>query len=270
MNSFFLRTAEFTQGLRFNKFPDGQVQAKGPLDQDYYLRRPFQLCGLMRTAEDVLLCMGYIQMYRPEKLFISYLYGARSDKDTDGEQAVHNVADFMIDWLRALSDRMEIEILVPHNDFLQNSNLRVVYPEAKISTNDYDLIIYPDKSARKRMEPWLVGPTGHYVEAEKVRDQTTGQITSFHIHKDNLGSFKNILVLDDLCDGGRTFLQVADAIPPGPKLTLAIVHGVFSNGAVPKLLEKYETIIVTNSLPHEFTTNPDQRVCVVNVWPSGK
>ena len=51
------------------------------------------------------------------------------------------------------------------------------------------------------------------------------------------------LIVDDICDGGRTFLEAAKILKEETtgKLFLYVTHGIFSKG-IDELLEHYEHI----------------------------
>ena len=83
---------------------------------------------------------------------------------------------------------------------------------------------------------------------DKVRNTETGEITGMEIvHDSVINPEKKFLVVDDICEGGRTFLEVAKLLEekyPNTERELYITHGIFSNNAVPKLLEKYSKVHV--------------------------
>jgi ribose-phosphate pyrophosphokinase len=70
--------------------------------------------------------------------------------------------------------------------------------------------------------------------AEKVRDTATGKILKTVIRDvpDDINQ-ANLLIADDICDGGRTFIELAKEIKrlhaPG-QLNLYVTHGIFSAG----------------------------------------
>lgn len=102
------------------------------------------------------------------------------------------------------------------------------------------------------------------ITLKKTRDQKSGDITDQTYTKVEA---KSVIVMDDLCDGGRTFFELgkklrADGVE---NLTLFVIHGVFSNNAIPRLREVYHTIISTNTYA-DFWGLP---VIVRNVWPIG-
>ncbi len=85
------------------------------------------------------------------------------------------------------------------------------------------------------------------VEASKSRDVKTGKLSGFQVYKDDLEG-RDCLVIDDICDGGGTFLGLAKELKKknAGKLYLAVSHGIFSKG-LEALGECYSKIYVTNS-----------------------
>jgi ribose-phosphate pyrophosphokinase len=70
-------------------------------------------------------------------------------------------------------------------------------------------------------------------------------------HIDEL--YKDIIIIDDICDGGATFINIAKEIQkqyelttPKPKIYLIVTHGIFSKG-LEELGEYFESIYCTNS-----------------------
>lgn len=111
--------------------------------------------------------------------------------------------------------------------------------------SNYNLVA-PDKGAVKK-NPDAV------IICDKVRDVTNGQITGMEVSKlGNVDLDKPLLIVDDLCEGGRTFIEVAKVlnvvdrpemmeIVKLPKL-LYVTHGIFSNNALDKLTEHYQHV----------------------------
>lgn len=94
-------------------------------------------------------------------------------------------------------------------------------------------LVAPDAGAAKKVKQCadLVGTK--YVTAHKVRDPKTGNITGTGLDTD--AKFPgDVLMVDDICDGGRTFIELARVIrkqmKKGAKLHLYVTHGIFSKG----------------------------------------
>lgn len=148
-------------------------------------------------------------------------------------------------------------------------NIRVV-PQEKvvheylawyIRLNDV-VLVAPDAGAIKKTEALskLMGGVP-VVYAHKERDTATGAILGIKVLNPDLIAGRNLLVVDDICDGGRTFVELAKAISAySPKsLDLFVTHGIFSQGTA-VLKEHYNSIysanvwwnnITADGLPHE-------------------
>ena len=134
---------------------------------------------------------------------------------------------------------------------------------------DFYSIVAPDKGALTK------NPHADVV-CHKVRDTTTGRITGMELIRSIRKSESDpLLVIDDICEGGRTFIGVAELLEekyPNVERELYITHGVFSNAAsIVNLCEKYSKIHVYimraslyNSL-HEFEQNKLNVKYLVNV-----
>lgn len=130
-------------------------------------------------------------------------------------------------------------------------------------------IVCPDKGAKAKIDVNRIS-----ILCDKVRSPVTGKIEGVKVVYDNSSGEKPLLVLDDICEGGRTFLGVAEAIESdhilnkGKDIRLYITHGIFSNGAIAKLLEKYSHIYVymmKESVYNDLTETLKQNVTVANL-----
>ena len=70
--------------------------------------------------------------------------------------------------------------------------------------------------------------------------------------------YGDVLITDDICDGGATFLQCAEAIrkkhPRVKTISLYVTHGIFSKG-VDKLKEVFYSIYTANLMTSDEETN---------------
>ena len=101
--------------------------------------------------------------------------------------------------------------------------------------------IAPDKGALKKCK------VANLV-FDKKRDLATGKILGIElISSSYVDLSKEFLVVDDLCEGGGTFLGLAEGFNlqyPNSKINLYVTHGLFTNNAIDKLLDKYSKIYV--------------------------
>lgn len=66
---------------------------------------------------------------------------------------------------------------------------------------------------------------------------TSGRTTMF--------SFNNFLIIDDICDGGATFVNAINYLPKNANKYLVVSHGIFSKGLV--VLKDFNDIFVDNN-----------------------
>lgn len=118
------------------------------------------------------------------------------------------------------------------------------------------VMVIPDAGAQKRVATWAkrVG-IPYLVQAIKDRDPVTGQINSItigdvdHIIWDKID---NIIVADDICDRGGTFMGIAEAlrlkgIDIKDRLHLYVSHGIFPGDSIDVLRTKFSSIATNNT-----------------------
>ncbi|MHC9088399.1 ribose-phosphate diphosphokinase [Tenacibaculum sp. IMCC1] len=106
-------------------------------------------------------------------------------------------------------------------------------------------LISPDGGALKKIYKVAAYLQNYEViECSKSRNVKTGQLTGFKVYTDDLQG-KDCLIVDDICDGGGTFLGLAKELKAknAGNLYLAVSHGIFSKGF--DELEKHFTKIFT-------------------------
>ncbi|OMC55420.1 hypothetical protein A5747_13600 [Mycobacterium sp. IS-836] len=112
----------------------------------------------------------------------------------------------------------------------------------------YDGVISPDKGAAQRAYTAAHELGLDFYRAEKVREFDTGKILGIEM-KDHLPRHGRYLVVDDICDGGGTFMGLAKETGlHRDQLGLWVTHGIFSGRAY-DLREHYRHIYTTDSHP---------------------
>ncbi len=83
---------------------------------------------------------------------------------------------------------------------------------------------------------------------DKIRDVETGKITKFEFVFDEIDKKRPILVIDDLCDGGGTFVGLAEEIRKHTKVDIDIfvTHMVNPKG-IENLSKTFRHVYFTNS-----------------------
>lgn len=81
----------------------------------------------------------------------------------------------------------------------------------------------------------------------KERDEDTGQIKSIHPSGGNPPEADYYIIVDDICDGGGTFLGVAKYLPSDKKKFLFVTHGYFTKGTE-QLTNVFNRVYTSNTV----------------------
>jgi ribose-phosphate pyrophosphokinase len=105
--------------------------------------------------------------------------------------------------------------------------------------------VAPDAGARKRVSELARAYDTDVIYADKVRDVATGKLSNTRV-PDSLPD-RPLLVIDDLCDAGGTFLLLADALRAKTRqpIYLYVTHGLFTRG-IDALKAKYDKVFAAN------------------------
>jgi ribose-phosphate pyrophosphokinase len=209
----------------------------------------FNDLGLICITVDALKRMGVKEI----NLFIPYFPAARQDRVmVPGEPLSVKVYADIINAMALAS----VTVFDPHSEVtpaLLNNCVTVSNHQfikeviSKIGTEVK--LISPDGGALKKIykvSEFLGG--AEVVECSKSRDVKTGKLSGFKVYSDDL-SGADCLIVDDICDGGGTFIGLAEALKAknAGKLYLAISHGIFSKG-FDELGKYFEQIFTTDSI----------------------
>lgn len=127
------------------------------------------------------------------------------------------------------------------------SNFYNVSPEPLISEfigkymGDAFTILLPDKGASRYDLKKLGYPI---VQCDKKRNPKTGAFEGFDVPRVET---QDVLIVDDICDGGGTFLGIAAKLP-GFNLNLYTTHGIYSKGLGP-LSSSFKKVFCSDSFP---------------------
>lgn len=243
------------------KFPGGEmhvtVQTGVPgseLEVKAHLPHADALMTLLMATD--ALRRAYPQL--PIDLHLPYVPYARQDRVANPGEALSAkvfcnlinaqgyrrvvVQDPHSDVVTALLDRVEIEDPVPA--------LRRVVDHIKQTCTKVTLVA-PDAGARKRVQKLADALEASVVFADKTRDTKTGAIRGTQVQDDVPDGA--LLVVDDICDGGRTFTELGRALyarqaacGASHLLYLYVTHGIFSKGLDP-LLDIYRGVFTRNN-----------------------
>ncbi len=110
-------------------------------------------------------------------------------------------------------------------------------------------LVAPDYGSTKKVEK-VAQRFGHteVIQGTKQRDLKTGALSGFGFYGNVEG--KDLLIIDDICDGGGTFVGLAKELKAAGcgKISLYVTHGIFSRGVKNLLDNGIDTVYTTDSL----------------------
>ncbi len=183
-------------------------------------------------------------------LALPYFPGARQDRISAPGECL--TVKMYADIVNSLNLRKVI-ILDPHSHVTPAliNKVHVInqheFIHSLIWCHTFDGLIVPDEGAlKKSLKIAQELNITDIIFCQKVRDYATGEILGLKADRP-YSPDRNYLVCDDICDGGRTFLELADKFK-GAKMSLAVTHGIFSSPTnYKKLTQAYQHIFTTDS-----------------------
>lgn len=273
------------------KFHGGEVHFKLKKPEVLYTSNQIRIISRLNNSDELMLLMLVIDTIRKDRgdgmyveVFIPYMAYQQADRDFSvGESFSLKTVIFLLNSLSVNkfivydphSDVTPALLrncsVIDNSDFVRDTVDNILF---SMNTKEEDLIMLsPDAGAYKKIGKLTdkISFKGELVAANKYREISTGDIQSLELSKQDFNS-KDVLIVDDICVGGRTFVELAKKLKErnAGNLYLAISHGVFSNGL--KELNQYFTkIFVTNSRldylkDREFSFLHDKEMEKLNVY----
>lgn len=249
---------------RLTIFPDGQPhvnignQPPGTVvDLVQPIRSPVELVTLLAASNAI-----WRHRLTPGTLSIPYLMGARSDRVMVSGDSVD--LEVVADAINSCGFGL-VRLFDPHSDAATLLIRNSVAVDNRALVTAYDrpdaVLVCPDAGAFKKVDRYLQWnpQIKEVVHCVKKRDLSNGRIT-LQVLNPEVCSGRNVVIIDDICDGGATFLAIASQTQAAHK-TLIVSHGIFSKG--PTLLgDTFDSVITSDSFqtgtnyPQNFTVIP--------------
>lgn len=261
--------------VTISQFPDGQPHVM--LDEGSLERTSLAKVECSITSpKDLMVLMMITEVLRAqhppkklESLTINYLMGARMDRRIDLRQPFT---------LRVVTDAINslgyerIYLFDVHSEVSSALlNAENVLPILQIRNIEYLLkeefkeiiLIAPDVGATKRVEVVAGEVNRPVVHCVKHRDPQTGRLSGFQILEKDLVDGKSCLIVDDICDGGGTFVGIAKKLREAgaERVFLYVSHGIFSKGFE---LAGIDRIWTTDSYRDDFPTSIE--ILPIHTW----
>lgn len=270
--------------FKFWNYPGGEVGCELVYNHTS-IGSSVNVVARINTAEELLRLISAVDVLKHavvvdgatlNALTVSYFPYGRQDRREYGRP-------FLLPWIVGVLDSLgfkQILICDPHSlvtpalfrDTKVYIHKSTEIFASSITVSRYDAGTYcfvaPDAGAAKRANEFAAVLGGSVLQCLKTRNPQNGKIENICV-PDHV-AYQNYVVVDDICDGGATFIKLAEALDVGKtRLQLLVTHGIFSNNAIPKLAKHYSRIITTDSWQSEaaIQEKADGTECVVMVVP---
>jgi ribose-phosphate pyrophosphokinase len=236
------------------KFPDGEIQIKFeelPRKSDYEVNCRITSADdlfILEQVADILNRNGIIW-----GLNIYYLMSMRMDRVMDFNRAYSLF--IVIERIGNLKARY-VTIFEPHSDKTRDLleryyNYTNVIPRDMFDIINTDIInglpVFPDEGSYDRYSMYL-DDDSNVIFANKKRNIDTGKIESIEIENPGIINNKPLTIIDDLCDGGGTFLGLYEKLRQftDKPIDIIVIHMVNEKGLF-NLANTFNKVYFTNS-----------------------
>lgn len=143
-------------------------------------------------------------------------------------------------------------VIAQETCLMQSENLRRAIGAGKL------MLVAPDAGALKKIHSVAKASGARdYAILTKERDVATGNLTGFALVSGDVAG-KDVLIVDDLCDAGGTFIGSAQVLRDAGarSVSLYVTHGVFSKGVENLLNNGIDAIYTTTSFASSELREP--------------
>ena len=264
-----------------NSFPDGTLHLNLPDEHIYGVKWNYESDAELFT----LICIAKHYNDPAMELYLPYIPHARMDRVKSNEDVftlkyfceVINSLNFRRVWVMDAHSNVSLALL---NNVKQMSVQDTIYDAVYKLTCElcggYDhqermkaqadlVVFFPDEGAMKRYSDMINDMP--YAFGIKKREWATGKILGLDIMNAELVKDKNVLIIDDICSRGGTFLHSAKALKAAGanRIFLYVTHAekTMVEGEMYNNLDLVERIYTTDSI---FNIEWDDRnkVTIVN------
>ena len=251
---------ESNEQVELKKFAGGECHLKFliPIEEGDKIRLTIRL----NTSDDIMnLCLAVDALRTMNvhyiEAFIPYVPYARQDRVmVPGEPLSIKVFakilnSLQLDKVFVFDAHSDVSVALIDNCRNIPNYEMVQYFLDELQLSDF-VLVSPDLGAYKKVDKLAekIHYKGEIATGIKVRDLSTGQIIKSDVNTEDLNG-KACLVVDDICDGGRTFIELAAALKAKNAGDLYFIasHGIFSHNAQDRLKEAgYKHVCSSNSV----------------------
>lgn len=218
----------------------------------------------INNSEDLMrliLCVDALRRMNIHYIetFIPYIPYARQDRVmVEGEALSLKVFagilnSLKLDKVECYDVHSDVSLALIDNAFHHSNFEEVAKFILQNISSENILIVAPDAGACKKVYKMCqhLAYEGDIIISNKIRNVNNGTIISTEVNGNVNG--RNCLIVDDVIDGGRTFVELARALKEkgAAKLYLFASHGIFSKG-YDELLQHFDMIGTTDSIRSDY------------------
>lgn len=249
------------------KFPSGEIQVTTSGFLEMFSGTSVRITGSILISDHLIELLQLVESIRYENPILREItfempycaYSRQDRKCNSGESFSLKVFAQLINSCNFSSvltwdNHSDVSTALINNCFNYSVDTLLNIHKRKLST--YDFFISPDAGANKKVQACSKQFNISMLRADKIRDTATGRIleTIIYTTTEQLND-SHVLIIDDICDGGRTFTELAKAIhliQPNCIVELYVTHGFFSKGIDP---------LIESGINHIYTTDS---VCTIS------
>lgn len=254
----------FNQPINFLKFSGGEIQISLSEEEKDFLTNPnaegqINITAHIKCSEGIILLsqlknlIDSLNLKENVSLKMPYVPYARYDR------AMVKPDSFSLQVFAEILNSMNFDTVIVQdchskvteqliNNCVNLSQYRLI--KDVFNLNSYDLIVAPDEGSLFKAARIAKLLDKELIMCSKVRNQATGSLSLNYDILSRTSSIKdkNVLILDDICDGGGTFMLAGKELlkyKPN-RLGLCVTHGIFSKGTE-SLNEIFDDLYAYNS-----------------------
>ncbi len=270
--------------LEIYKFPDGEIGVNIPLAAIF---GKVDIVAYLTDSDSIITLIKIVDALRNQvsnlliDAYIPFIPGARGDRImVKGEAFNLKVNAALIN----LCNFNRVLCLDPHSDVTPAliNNCTIITNHMLVKSALYiagiqqdSVLVIPDAGASKKIKDLAstlssAGVSGlSILKCDKTREVSTGKLTGFEVFKETLDPELEYVIVDDICDGGGTFLGLADEMKRkgAVKMHLIVSHGIFSKGFEElqkyfKTIHCFSTFLKKEDLPRGVYLHHDYRFTI--------
>lgn len=261
------------------KFNDGEPHIK--FTEEISHKNEYIIIARITNSDELLIVLQVGDILERHgvnySLYLTYLMGMRMDRVMTFNEAYSlNIISNILKLIHPVN----IYIFEPHSqktlDLLNAKTFNALHCDKNytrftddILDNKHIVKCYPDHGAWQRYGREINVSKSNYIILDKKRDINTGNIigmkeSSTYTSPENK-PIEGIIIIDDLCDGGRTFIEakkLLNELYPGLPVYIFVKHMV-NIGGLENLMNNFDHVYITNSY-REY--NGDTKLTVFNSY----